>query len=526
MPDNRAEVDTPQEISLLLGSAYSNKAPVLIMEYSTDNVMDNGILYEVYGGNISAEAYLREPIISTGNDDVTYLWRANYTAILSANQALNVIEAQGNPAELSAYRAEALLCRAYAHFTLANLFCLPYNSETATTDLGLPYITQLETKPKVDHVRGNMADFYAKIDADIEAALPYVVDRGLATKYHFSRKSAYAFAARFNLYYMKPDKSNLTKVIEYATQAIGTDPSGVLRNMFGTYAPLGAADIENQYAQSSEAANLLIQPLYSIAGRVITHSGRYGQSRPIITYETYWAEGPWGKVGTESYIVSPLYVGGAGDKAIRFPRLDEWWEYTDKTGGSGYAHVVYIPFTTDETLLCRAEAYALLGNYEQAATDLNYWQTAYCKPTIGNNPLPKLTRTRINDFWSKMKYCPTVSVTENGSDRTPKKELHPHGFTVQAGEQENFIQCVLHFRRITTIHDGMRWCDIKRYGIEIGHNRYGLPADILTKDDPRRAIQLPADVLTAGLEANPGEKASDTRVSPEMEDLAKTALRR
>lgn len=65
------------------------------------------------------------------------------------------------------------------------------------------------------------------------------------------------------------------------------------------------------------------------------------------------------------------------------------------------------------------------------------------------------------------------------------------------------IQCILHLRRIETIHEGLRWQDIKRYGIEIAHNRDGLTYDVLTVDDPRRAMQLPQDVISAGLKANP-----------------------
>ena len=98
---------------------------------------------------------------------------------------------------------------------------------------------------------------------------------------------------------------------------------------------------------------------------------------------------------------------------------------------------------------------------------------------------------------------PYTIYADGGSDRTIKKELHPQGFTVASGEQENFIQCVLHMRRIETMHDGQRWCDIKRYGIEVAHNRYGLATDILKVGDLRRAIQLPSDVIDAGLAANP-----------------------
>ena len=92
---------------------------------------------------------------------------------------------------------------------------------------------------------------------------------------------------------------------------------------------------------------------------------------------------------------------------------------------------------------------------------------------------------------------------EEATQRTVKKELNPQGFVVSDGDQENLIQCVLHIRRVETMHDGLRWSDIKRYGIEIAHNRDGQADDLLLKDDPRRAVQLPQDVIEAGLDANP-----------------------
>jgi len=53
------------------------------------------------------------------------------------------------------------------------------------------------------------------------------------------------------------------------------------------------------------------------------------------------------------------------------------------------------------------------------------------------------------------------------------------------------------------VHEGLRWLDIKRYGIEISHNRDGETPDVLTKDDLRRAWQLPQDVISAGVPGNP-----------------------
>jgi hypothetical protein len=143
-------------------------------------------------------------------------------------------------------------------------------------------------------------------------------------------------------------------------------------------------------------------------------------------------------------------------------------------------------------LLCRAEAYALKGQLDKAVEDINSWLYTH---TVNNF---QTTKDAIVSFYGNIKCMPT-----DNSTRTVKKELNPLGFTVTPGEQEEIIQCILHLRRIETIHEGERWQDIKRYGIEIGHNRDGQSVDVLTKDDPRRAFQLPQDVISAGLEANP-----------------------
>jgi len=157
-------------------------------------------------------------------------------------------------------------------------------------------------------------------------------------------------------------------------------------------------------------------------------------------------------------------------------------------------------------LLCRAEAYVHLGQYELAAADLNIWQKATCNEVYTNGgvtyTLATLTPAIINDFFGNFDYAP-VPLGEKGV-RSIKKKLNPQGFTVTAGDQENFIHCVLHFRRLENLHDGQRWVDIKRYGIEVEHNRDGYAtSEILKVNDPRRALQLPQDVIDAGLAGNP-----------------------
>lgn len=508
MPDDRAEVDTEAKVTSMLVSAYPSQSSVMMAEYATDNVMDNGSEYTIYYLD-QEQAYLWKDITEEGNDDPKYVWQGYYRAIASANQALQAIEDLGNPASLNPQKAEALLCRAYSHFQLANLFCKAYNPETADTDMGLPYSIEPETTVSIHYERGTLAEFYAQINKDIETALPLVDDKIYSVpKYHFNKKAAYAFAARFNLYYVQSDKSNYEKVIKYATEVVTSTPERVLRN-WSNYLSYGRADLSNAYVQASDACNLLMIPAYSKAGRLGAGMGpRYNHNRPIVTYETYWTLGPWKSSGSGAFLIYGRKLYGS-NQCVMLPKLDEFWEYTDKTSGTGYAHIVDVVFTTDETLLCRAEAYAILGRYDEATADLNAWQTSHCVPSYVNERtgetfvLEPLTREYINEFYAGIAYSPLVPSAEDGSDRTIKKPLNPQGFTVSPGEQENFIQCVLHFRRLETMHTGLRWYDIKRYGIEISHNREGLAADVLEVNDLRRVFQLPSDVIDAGLTANP-----------------------
>jgi hypothetical protein len=74
---------------------------------------------------------------------------------------------------------------------------------------------------------------------------------------------------------------------------------------------------------------------------------------------------------------------------------------------------------------------------------------------------------------------------------------------VISAEQMPLVHCALHFRRIETLHDGLRWHDLKRYGIEIEHVQGKDPARILVWNDDRRAIQLPQEIIKQGLTPNP-----------------------
>lgn len=499
MPDDRAEVNTEEKVTSILVSAYPTHSSNFILELTSDNVLDNGQEYST--SKTKEEAYRFQDITSEGNDDPKSLWNSYYGAVAAANQALQSIEELGNPASLSGQRAEALLCRAYSMYRLATTFCMAYNPDKADEYMGLPYPLKPETTVKPKYERGTLRQLYENINKDIEEALPNVSeDIYTQPKYHFNKKAAYAFAARFNLYYMNYDKT-----IEYANAVLGNNPASVLRD-FTQYLSLGRTDIGNAYPKASDPSNLLLMTSYSLAGRALTDTfyPRFSHGRPVVTYETFWAGGPWGVGSTNNtlYYASKLY---GTNQSVAFAKLEEFWEYTDKVNGTGYAHIVDPVFTTDETLLCRAEAYALKKDYTNAITDINMWITSHTYVTKGTAVRPTMTEESINAFMDNLDYEPIV--LESDKQRSIKKKLNPQGFTVEAGTQENVIELILHMRRLETLYQGLRIQDLKRYGIEFSHPVDGESEVPLFKaGDLRGAIQLPSDVIVAGLPANPREE--------------------
>lgn len=495
LPDDRAEVNNTEKVTNLLVSAYPQVSNALINEISSDNITDNGKQYST--NQLKEEIYRFQDITDESTDSPRQIWNGFYTAVATANQALESIEELGDPVTLQAQKAEAKLCRAYSMFQLATTFCMAWNPEKADEYLGLPY----PTKPNEStDERGTLRQLYAAIDKDIEEALPYVSDDIYSTpKYHFNLKAAYAFAARFNLYYM-----NYDKCIQYADMVLGNAPTTVMRN-FEPYTAFGYADIGNRYIMTSEAANLMLIPAYSLAGRSIAGGSyvRFDHSNSMAYYETFWPDMPWGSGSTNTtlYYSNMLY---GPNQYVAFPKLVEFFEYTDKVIGTGYAHIVDAVFTGDETLLCRAEAYALKGgtdNLRKTVADLNIWVTTHCRESKGTATRPVLTISSINNFIEGLDYAPVLP--DGNRDRSIRKKFNPQGFTVTEGEQENILVFLLQLRRLETIYQGMRFMDIKRYGIEHSHLLSGEDAITFTAGDLRGAIQLPNDVITAGLEANP-----------------------
>ena len=497
LPDNRMEVTSADKINKLLVTAYSTSAPMLVAEYSSDNV-------DKYQDNPNAtrfidQVYNWQDITESNNESTENFWESSYEAIATANLALESIEEFGGATttQLKEARGEALLCRAYAHFMLVNIFAQAYNSQTSSSDMGIVYMENTADDITANPERSSVADVYAKIERDLLEGISLVGSDYTVPKYHFNLKAAYAFACRFYLYYEQWDKA-----IEYANLCLGSAPQAMLRDwkamadMTQTFAALS-----QHYIDASLNCNLLLMTAYSAMGIVFgpyNYWSRYAHGKYLARHEDGEATNIWGSArfyqGMHTYAATNL------DKTIFF-KLPYLFEYVDAIAGTGYYRTVYPAFTADECLLNRAEAYVLTGRNNEAAADLTMWMQNIIQTT------QELSPDDITDFYNSVDYAYS---DEKGIGSTIKKHLHP---TFDIGEEgdtkEAMLQCVLGFRRIETLQTGLRWYDVKRYGIEIVRREIdaaGEPAvfsDILRRNDNRRAIQIPFKVRAAGVEGNP-----------------------
>ncbi len=506
-PDERVTIDSPEKVSLLLVDAYPGANLSGLCEFSSDNVVDNnspdenGMRYNLsYFDRQDLEAYSWEDVVSNmDTESPSYLWEAYYHSIAVANEALKAIaemEAQGRGDEVQAQKGEALMCRAYNHFLLANLFSMHYAGEEASKQIpSVPYMDKVEDKVLVNYEREPLQSVYAKIEKDILDGYPLINDGSYSVpKYHFNKKAAAAFAARFYLY--KRDYVNAEK---WATEALGGEsgnPAGMMRTFwsktFTTPDALVAA-----YTSAQEQSNLMLVATYSTFFR--RRGERFALNREAKD-ATIYCEGPTWSTALTNYYCHPcysgkIYVRGSQEYGLFFPKSYEIFEYTDKVAGIGFVHIVRCEFTAEEVLLTRAEARIWQNNLTGALEDLRTWDESRQKIPVAVN-FPQLTDERIRDFYKEDKGGFGI-VKPLNIDR-----VNPVDGKALNANIEPYLQCVLHFRRIETIDDGLRWFDIKRYGIEITHKIGATRIEHLTWNDPRRAFQIPAEVIAAGFAPN------------------------
>lgn len=526
-PDERVELKTEEQIVSFLTSGYSSGNYGWICELSADNLIDNNaphapvdedaerdeIYYNLpYYDRGDEELFSFEPCRSnTQQDSPSSLWSGHYLAIATANQALQSMDkiiADNGGVEsdkMRAARGEALLIRAYHHFILVNVFSQAYkDAEASKQDIGIPYITEPETTVSPQYDRGTVADVYDKIQNDLEEGLKYISDINYEKpKWHFNTNAAHAFAARFYLY-----KREYDKVIEHADAVLGAG-AGSTNNMLMTYDGFGECstmeDYGNVWQDPDSKNNLMLIATNSVMMRRAQPGMRFTWSGKPLT-ETIWFMGPtWNWSIMPTAMVSGMVMSGYSNVEYGLipSKIYEQFQYTDKVSGIGYPNIIRREFTASELLLERAEA-RLIGN--QDITGFVADMTAYVKSIQtfdednqahygAGGGLKDLTDELIQRWFSRAAN-PNCYENWDFTQNMSGSFVIPHELTP-------YMNCLNLYRRFETLYDGLRFFDLKRFGIEYSHKvgRDGTVIE-LKWNDPRRAVEIPQEVISAGLKSS------------------------
>lgn len=465
IPDNRTQIDNAEKVAELLTLAYPQGGYASFLEPRTDNADDKGPSAREFREN--TEMYFWRDVDDIDSDFPNNYWNECYAAIAQANHALEAIKNLGQSSELNALKGEALLARAYAHFMLVNIWSKPYNPATAGTDLGIPYVTEPEDVVLKEYSRGTVKDVYDNIQADIENGLPLVDNIYDVPKFHFTKEAANAFASRFYLYI-----GNWAKVIEHSNQVLGNNPVVNLRDWAGQYRTFTYSETSNFYASASETANLLITSGNSVYARKFA-SARYQLSNGLNDF-LFFSNNATGKGWAYRVFGNSLF--------LNIPKFDEYFRVTNQAANIGFAFTNYVLLTTDEVLLNRAEAYAMLGDLDLAINDINSFLSV---KTNNYDPATDIVTTdNFNAFYNIPSgiYTPFYSI--------PDQSLA-------------FVHGITEMRRREFQNEGMRWFDLKRFNLPVLHQDELGNEDILLPGDNRRELQIPVDAIAFGLEANP-----------------------
>jgi hypothetical protein len=204
--------------------------------------------------------------------------------------------------------------------------------------------------------------------------------------------------------------------------------------------------------------------------------------------------------GNPSIFISGIFGNGYG---AYYPGwIGEQFQYSNKVAGIGWVHTIRREFTFAETLLERAEAKIMKGDYDSATEDLityhastQKFSTSSMQLYSANNGMRPLEAKDITDWFAKK----TKSNHNCYDDWNFVTNMSPD-YVIPASAVP-YMNCLNYFRRYETNFTGMRFFYLKRWGIEYTHE-YGLTnvKYTLTWNDPRRAIEVPQDAIAMGLQ--------------------------
>lgn len=451
-PDERLTINTLEKVNQTLTSAYQNSRGYRFTHFCTDDV------------TLTEGVYDTDPIIEdlyswsqnfqeqTHQDSPSEYWRVSYASIAAVNHALEAMKGihidEVDRGKAAAIEGEALIMRSYCHFMLLNLFCKSYDSQTASTDLGIPYVTEPERELEVNYERGTVEDAYKQAESDLEEGIRLLEANSQyfkTNKYHFTFPTVYLYASRFYTFRNR-DSKDVAQAISFAEKSIKAFGGVNVMRPWKDYASddQGPIDVNQeevgmvQNSYSWHSFNWIYQSTLGISGKQWARNPlRFSDNRIVYSYKR------------------------SGD--IFVPAF--YFVYDTTTDAEASAIDL---FPIAEAVLNAAEGYARSDQPDLAIKYIGYLE----RTVYSNFNAAKLTVENLKAAWS----------TED--------------------TKEALIQTVLFERRLQFLFKGMRWFDIRRYQLEVEHLLKDGTTIKLSQQVPDRTFQIPNYAIAAGMQPN------------------------
>lgn len=176
-----------------------NKSMPYLGEVGSDDYYVEFQTWETMPISTLKEAYIWEHDFSYQGDQSND-WNWRYEQIFYSNIVLERVDRKttdtSNSMELNEIKGSALFHRAWAFYQLAQLFCPPYDSQTAREKLGVPL--RLESDINLPVSRPSLEETYRRIEQDLLSAIEMLPETTLVPT-RPSAQAARALVARIYL---------------------------------------------------------------------------------------------------------------------------------------------------------------------------------------------------------------------------------------------------------------------------------------------------------------------------------------
>lgn len=266
-PTGRVIPETAQDYRELMTEAYylmpSSRGLTAFISDEIDMTSKN---LDSYDKDTFLDLWLWNNVNPSGS--TTYFdWEKYYKMIFIANTVIENEKSitNGTEAEINQIVGEAYMMRAYNHFILVNLYALPYNSETATSNTGIP----LKLNSSMDEVLkpSSIAEVYASVLSDIDNAEKKLNVETWETglNYRFNTLSADALRSRVYLYMGRwEDCYNASeRVLSKKNELVDLVSGRTLPNAYNSSESIVALEM-NMTSTYNNVDKLVPQTLYSL----------------------------------------------------------------------------------------------------------------------------------------------------------------------------------------------------------------------------------------------------------------------